>query len=243
VIRRTSGVMRTGVCSRAARYVDVAAVVRSERIERVAVLRSGGRTCVTSNRTLRVDTPVRRRAGEPDSFNAFRPDPRYININGQLASNVRFRITPDVRRIHGQQPRRDAGAADQVRVRRARQPHGRRVLGAIRGAPDALARLPRRAINRIACRGPSSPSAKPHPGSSDFGVGLFYSGRQVQSTSRRGIQRRRLRADGYEQVQERAGALTLRPFAGAASRNGFRLSGFYNEGWYAADRPAAARHR
>jgi hypothetical protein len=31
--------------------------------------------------------------------------------------------------------------------------------------------------------------------------------------------------------------LTLRPFAGRGIANGVRLSGFYNAGWYAADRP------
>ena len=31
--------------------------------------------------------------------------------------------------------------------------------------------------------------------------------------------------------------MTVRPFAGKGIANGFRLSGFYNAGWYAANRP------
>src|SRR5438045_3465997 len=38
----------------------------------------------------------------------------------------------------------------------------------------------------------------------------------------------------YKSVQAR---LTLRPLAGRGLANGFRLSGFYNAGWYAANRP------
>jgi len=61
----------------------------------------------------------------------------------------------------------------------------------------------------------------------DFGVGLFTPvGKYIGRPGGR-IQRRRLRADGYEQVQERAGA----PDAAAVCRrgiaNGFRLSVFY----------------
>jgi hypothetical protein len=38
----------------------------------------------------------------------------------------------------------------------------------------------------------------------------------------------------YKSLQ---GRFTARPFAGKGIANGFRLSGFYNTGWYAANRP------
>jgi curli biogenesis system outer membrane secretion channel CsgG len=44
---------------------------------------------------VQYDAELKNRQG----FNAFDLTRGYININGQLASNVRFRVTPDVRRI------------------------------------------------------------------------------------------------------------------------------------------------
>ena len=39
-----------------------------------------------------------------DAFNAFDLTRAYMNVNGQLSKNVRFRLTPDVRRRNRQQP-------------------------------------------------------------------------------------------------------------------------------------------
>jgi hypothetical protein len=75
------------------------------------------------------------------------------------------------------------------------------------------------------------------PGSSDFGVGYFTPlGKYID------IQTGVYNGEGYAQTdlskqKSLQGRLTLRPLAGRGFANGFRLSGFYSGGWYAADRP------
>jgi len=75
------------------------------------------------------------------------------------------------------------------------------------------------------------------PGSSDFGVGYFTPvGKYVdlQTGVYNGEGYAQTDVNKYKSVQAR---LTLRPFAGRGIANGLRLSGFYNAGWYAANRP------
>jgi hypothetical protein len=75
------------------------------------------------------------------------------------------------------------------------------------------------------------------PGSSDFGVGYFTAlGKYID------IQTGVYNGEGYAQTdlskqKSVQGRVTLRPFAGRGIANGFRLSGFFSGGWYAADRP------
>jgi hypothetical protein len=75
------------------------------------------------------------------------------------------------------------------------------------------------------------------PGSSDFGVGYFTPlGKyfDVQTGVYNGEGYAQTDVNKYKSVQ---GRVTARPFAGHGIANGFRLSGFYNAGWYAANRP------
>jgi hypothetical protein len=75
------------------------------------------------------------------------------------------------------------------------------------------------------------------PGSSDFGLGYFApAGRylDVQVGVYNGEGYAQGEANRYKSVQ---GRLTVRPFAGRGLANGFRLSGFYNAGFYADHQP------
>jgi hypothetical protein len=172
-----------------------------------------------------------------DSFNAFDLTRGYININGQLASNVRFRITPDVRRIT------DSSLAGTLVLRIK---YAFLELDNLTGARSWVRfgahQTPwldfEESINRYRVQGTVFAERENLiPGSSDFGVGLFTPvGKYID------VQAGVYNGEGYAQTdtnrfKSAQGRLTLRPFAGRGIANGFRLSGFYNEGWYAAGRP------
>jgi hypothetical protein len=172
-----------------------------------------------------------------DSFNAFDLTRGYININGQLASNVRFRITPDVRRIT------DSSLAGTLVLRIK---YAFLELDNLTGARSWVRfgahQTPwldfEESINRYRVQGTVFAERENLiPGSSDFGVGLFTPvGKYID------VQAGVYNGEGYAQTdtnryKSAQGRLTLRPFAGRGIANGFRLSGFYNEGWYAAARP------
>ena len=172
-----------------------------------------------------------------DSFNAFDVTRGYININGQLASNVRFRVTPDVRRVT------DSSLAGTL-VMRIKYAFVEldNLTGARSWVRFGAHQTPwldfEESINRYRVQGTVfSERENLIPGSSDFGVGLFTPvGKFID------IQTGVYNGEGYAQTdtnkyKSAQGRLTLRPFAGRGVANGFRLSGFYNAGWYAADRP------
>ena len=172
-----------------------------------------------------------------DSFNAFDVTRGYININGQLASNVRFRVTPDVRRVT------DSSLAGTL-VMRIKYAFVEldNLTGARSWVRFGAHQTPwldfEESINRYRVQGTVfSERENLIPGSSDFGVGLFTPvGKFID------IQTGVYNGEGYAQTdtnkyKSAQGRLTLRPFAGRGIANGFRLSGFYNAGWYAADRP------
>jgi len=172
-----------------------------------------------------------------DEFNAFDLTRGYLNINGQLARNVRFRVTPDVRRVT------DSSLAGTLvfRIKYAFVELDN-LTGARSWVRFGAHQTPwldfEESINRYRVQGTVfSERESLIPGSSDFGVGLFTPvGKYVD------IQAGVYNGEGYAQTdtnkyKSAQGRLTLRPFAGRGIANGFRLSGFYNAGWYAADRP------
>ena len=172
-----------------------------------------------------------------DAFNAFDVTRGYININGQLASNVRFRVTPDVRRIT------DSSLAGTL-VLRIKYAFFEldNLTGARSWVRFGAHQTPwldfEESINRYRVQGTVfSERESLIPGSSDFGIGLFTPvGKYID------VQAGVYNGEGYAQTdankyKSAQGRLTLRPFAGRGVANGFRLSGFYNAGWYAADRP------
>ena len=172
-----------------------------------------------------------------DSFNAFDLTRGYINVNGQLASNVRFRITPDVRRIT------DSSLAGTLVLRiKYAFVELDNLTGARSWVRFGAHQTPwldfEESINRYRVQGTVFAERENLiPGSSDFGVGLFTPvGKYID------VQAGVYNGEGYSQTdtnrfKSAQGRLTLRPLAGRGIANGFRLSGFYNEGWYAAGRP------
>jgi hypothetical protein len=171
-----------------------------------------------------------------DGLNAFDLTRGYININGQLAKNVRFRVTPDVRRVT------DSTLAGSLvfRVKYAFVEYDPKTARSwVRFGAHQTPWLDfEEGINRYRVQGTMfSERENLIPGSSDFGVGYFTPlGKYID------IQAGVYNGEGYAQTdvnkyKSAQARLTVRPFAGRGIANGFRLSGFYNAGWYAANRP------
>jgi hypothetical protein len=171
-----------------------------------------------------------------DAYNAFDLTRGYININGQLAKSVRFRVTPDVRRVT------DSSLSGTLvfRMKYAFVEYDPKTPRSwVRFGAHQTPWLDfEESINRYRVQGTMfSEREGLIPGSSDFGVGYFTPiGKYID------IQTGVYNGEGYAQTdankyKSAQGRLTLRPFAGRGLANGFRLSGFYNKGWYAAGRP------
>ena len=182
---------------------------------------------------VQYDSELKNREG----FNAFDLTRGYLNINGQLSKNVRFRLTPDVRRVT------DSTLAGSLVLR---VKYAFLELDNVKSARSWLRfgahQTPwldfEESIDRYRVQGTMfSEREGLIPGSSDFGVGYFTPlGKYVdlQTGVYNGEGYAQTDVNKYKSVQAR---LTARPFAGRGIANGFRLSGFYNAGWYAANRP------
>jgi hypothetical protein len=172
-----------------------------------------------------------------DGFNSFDVTRAYVNINAQLSDRVRFRFTPDVRRIT------DGSLAGSLTVR---VKYGFLQLDNV-GLPSwirfGLAQTPwldfQESVNRYRVQGTMfSEREGLIPGSADFGVGYFASLPGNYGEFHAGVYNgegfTQAEANKYKSVQ---GRLTVRPAPGRGLANYFRVSGFYSAGWYAADRP------
>jgi hypothetical protein len=178
-----------------------------------------------------------------DNFNAFDLTRAYVNINGQLSKSVRFRFTPDVRRST------DGSLAGTLvlRVKYAfvEFDNVKAARSWVRFGAHQTPWLDfEESINRYRVQGTVFAEREGLiPGSSDFGVGYFTPlGKyiDIQTGVYNGEGYAQTDVNKYKSVQGRA---TVRPFAGTGIANGFRLSGFYNACWYAADRPRRLRIR
>jgi len=172
-----------------------------------------------------------------ENFNTFDVTRAYLNVNGQLSRNVRFRFTPDVRRTTD-------GSLSGTLVLRVKYAFVEfdNVKAARSWVRFGAHQTPwldfEEGIDRYRVQGTMFAEREGLiPGSSDFGVGYFTPvGKfiDIQTGIYNGEGYAQTDVNKYKSVQ---GRVTVRPFAGTGIANGFRLSGFYNAGWYAADRP------
>ena len=173
-----------------------------------------------------------------EGLNAFDVTRAYVNINGQLADRVRFRFTPDVRRVT------DGSLAGSltVRVKYAflQLDNVGRSGSWIRFGMTQTPWLDfEESINRYRVQGTMfSEREALIPGSADFGVGYFSSLPGSYGEFHAGI----YNGEGFTQSEPNKyksvqGRLTLRLAPGRGLANYFRISGFYNAGWYSEDRP------
>jgi hypothetical protein len=172
-----------------------------------------------------------------DGFNSFDVTRAYLNVYGQISKNFRFRFTPDIRRVN------DSSLAGTLvlRVKYAYAQLDRVTPGG--WIKLGLHQTPwldfEQSINRYRVQGTMfSERDGLIPGSSDFGASYFtplpggYG--EIHGGVFNGEGYTLGEANKYKSAQIRA---TLRPLPNAGVAKGFRVSGFYNAGWYAADRP------
>lgn len=173
-----------------------------------------------------------------DGFNSFDVTRAYLNVNGQISKNLRFRFTPDIRRVS------DSSVAGSLvfRVKYAFlhidnvTPRGWIELGA-HATPWVDFE---QTINRYRVQGTMFTEREGLiPGSADFGVSYFTPLPEGYGEIHGGVYNGEGsslgEANKYKSAQIRG---TVRPLAKAAAlARGFRVSGFYSAGWYAEDRP------
>jgi len=183
---------------------------------------------------LQYDAELENRSG----YNTFDVTRAYLNINAQISKNIRFRFTPDIRRVN------DSSLAGSlvVRVKYAyAQIDNVGPRSWIRMGAHQTPWLDfEESINRYRVQGTMFAEREGLiPGSSDFGASYFaalpagYGEFHVGVFNGEGYAQPEL--NKYKSVQ---GRLTIRPLPkGNALVKGFRVSGFFNAGWYDADHP------
>ena len=173
-----------------------------------------------------------------DGLNSFDVTRAYLNINAQVARRVRFRFTPDIRRIT------DGTLAGSLTLR-VKYAFGQ--LDTL-GLPNSWARFGlhqtpwldfEESINRYRVQGTMFTEREGLiPGSGDFGASYFTPLPRGYGEAHGGVFNgegfTQAEANKYKSVQ---GRLTVRPFPNRGLAHGLRVSGFFNKGWYAADRP------
>ena len=171
---------------------------------------------------------------ESDGYNAFDVTRGYFNVNARLSERVRVRFTPDVR------PTTDASLDRNLALRLEYASLDIEVSDGV-SVMFGLHEMPwltfEESLNRYRVIGPLfAERLGLIPGPSDLGA-------SVKATSGRtefhvgvynGEGYGRAEADKYKSVDGRA---TFRPFGENSAAANVSISGFYQYGWYARDRP------
>ncbi len=170
-------------------------------------------------------------------YNAFDVTRTYLNVTGDLSPRVKFRVTPDIRRVT------DGSLAGSLTFRIKYAFIELDDLGPRSWLRFGAHQTPwldfEESINRYRVQGPMFAEREGViPGSSDFGMGYLtrlpagYGEINVGVYNGEGYAR--AEPDRHKSLQAR---VTIRPFPRAGLAKGLRLSGFYDAGWFADDRP------
>jgi hypothetical protein len=171
---------------------------------------------------------------ESDGYNAFDVTRGYFNVEAQLSDRVRVRFTPDVR------PTTDAALNRNLALRleyaslEARVTDGVSVLFGLHEMPWLTFE---ESLNRYRVLGPLfAERLGLIPGPSDLGASIKATGdrTEVHVGVYNGEGYGRAEADKYKSIDGRA---TFRPFGRNSAAGNVSISGFYQYGWYAQDRP------
>ena len=172
-----------------------------------------------------------------DRFNAFDVTRAYLNVNAQISRNVRFRFTPDIRRIND-------GTLSGSLILRVKYAYGQfdnlTPRSWVRFGAHQTPWLDfEESIDRYRVQGTMFAEREGLiPGSSDLGVSYFTPLPGNYGEIHGGV----YNGEGYAlpEVNRFKSAqlrVTVRPLPNTEIIKGFRLSAFYSEGWYAAGRP------
>ena len=171
---------------------------------------------------------------ESDGYNSFDVTRGYLNIHARLSDRVRVRFTPDVR------PTTDASLDRNLALRLEYASLDVQVSDNV-AVMFGLHEMPwltfEEKTNRYRVLGPLfSERLGLLPGATDLGASVKYSGErtEVHFGVYNGEGYGRAEIDKYKSIDGRA---SFRPFSDDSELGKVTLSGFYQYGWYARDRP------
>jgi hypothetical protein len=171
---------------------------------------------------------------ESDGYNAFDVTRGYFNVEARLSDRVRVRFTPDVR------PTTDASLARNLALRLeyasldAKVSDGVSIMFGLHETPWLTFE---ESLNRYRVLGPLfSERMGLIPGPTDLGASVKATGgrTEVHVGVYNGEGYGRAEADKYKSLD---GRVTFRPFTDERATGRVSISGFYQYGWYARDRP------
>ena len=171
---------------------------------------------------------------ESDGYNAFDVTRGYFNVQARLNDRVRVRFTPDVR------PTTDATLDRNLALRLEYASLDAQVtdhVWVMFGLHETPWLTFEESLNRYRVLGPMfSERLGLIPGATDLGASIRATrGRtELHVGVYNGEGYGRAEVDGYKSIDGRA---TLRPFAEDGVYGNVSISGFYQYGWYAKDRP------
>jgi hypothetical protein len=171
---------------------------------------------------------------ESDGYNAFDVTRGYLNIRARLNDRVSVRFTPDVR------PTTDASLDRNLALRLEYASLDVQVTDNV-AVMFGLHEMPwltfEETANRYRVLGPLfAERLGLLPGATDLGASIRYAGErsEVHLGVYNGEGYGRAEIDKYKSIDGRA---TFRPFAEDSELGKVSISGFYQYGWYARDRP------
>jgi hypothetical protein len=171
---------------------------------------------------------------ESEGFNAFDVTRGYFNVVARLTDRVRVRFTPDVRPITDASLNRNLALRLEYASLDAQLTDNVWIMFGLHETPWLTFE---ESINRYRVLGPMfAERLGLIPGATDLGA-------SVRSThGRTEIQVGVYNGEGYGQAEidkykSLDGRVTLRPFAEDSPAGNVSISGFYQYGWYAEDRP------
>jgi len=171
---------------------------------------------------------------ESNGYNAFDVTRGYLNIQARLSDRIKVRFTPDVR------PTTDASLNQNLALRleyASLDVQATDTIGIMFGLHEMPWLAFEETVNRYRVVGPFfSERLGLIPGTTDLGVSVKRSTERtdIHVGVYNGEGQGRAEIDKYKSIDGRA---TFRPFSGDSELAKVTVSGFYQYGWYARDRP------
>src|SRR5688500_14339106 len=171
---------------------------------------------------------------ERDGYNAFDVTRGYFNVEARLSDRVRVRFTPDVRPTTDVNLDRHLAPQLEYAALDVQVTDGVAIMFGVHEMPWLTFE---ESLNRYRVLGPLfAERLGLIPGPSDLGASIKATGArtEVHAGVYNGEGYGRAEADRYKSLDGRA---TFRPFDEDSAAGNVSISGFYQYGWYARDRP------
>jgi hypothetical protein len=171
---------------------------------------------------------------EQDGYNAFDVTRGYINIEARLSDKVKLRFTPDVRPTTDASLNRNLTLRMEYAALDAQVTENMAVMFGLHQTPWLTFE---ESVNRYRVLGPFFAERMGLiPGPTDLGASVKYmaGSTEVHAGIYNGEGYGRAELDKYKSID---GRVTVRPFDEDTEAGNVTISGFYQYGWYAEDRP------